>query len=366
MGEKLHNILILGAGNIGRLIAFLLSQTDDYTVFLADKSIDLLELKEVKKNASNLQLFTLDATNEVDLTVFLKENAIHTILSSLPFFCNVQVAKVAKKCHLNYFDLTEDVATTQAIMALAKDEPRAFVPQCGLAPGFISIVANELMKQFDTLDTVKLRVGALPINSSNALHYCLNWSTDGLINEYGNECEAIIDGKEVKVQPLEHLEEIKIDGLTYEAFNTSGGLGTLANTYRERVKNLSYKTIRYPGHCEKIRFLMNDLKMNQDRTTLKRLLEKSIPKSGQDLILIYVSITGYKNNKLEEINYDKKLYPKDFGGLRWSAIQMSTASQICTIVDLITQQPKQYSGFIKQEEFTLADITNNRFGEYYA
>ena len=100
----------------------------------------------------------------------------------------------------------------------------------------------------------------------------------GLINEYGNLCQGIENGEEVNMLPLGDLEEIKIDGLTYEAFNTSGGIGSLANSYMGRVKNINYKTIRYPGHCEKIRFLMNDLKLNYDRDTLKRILENVILK----------------------------------------------------------------------------------------
>ena len=138
-----------------------------------------------------------------------------------------------------------------------------------------------------------MRVGALPTNISNALQYSLTWSTDGLINEYGNPCDAIENGKAVRLLPLEGLEEIKIDGLTYEAFNTSGGIGSLADTYHGKVKHFSYKTIRYPGHCEKIKFLMNDLKLNDDRDTLKRIFEHAIPKTFQDVVLVYVSVTWH-------------------------------------------------------------------------
>ncbi len=258
------------------------------------------------------------------------------------------------------------MATTQAVLELAQDVTSAFVPQCGLAPGFISIVANNLMQNFPTLDTVKMRVGALPINISNSLEYSLTWSTDGLINEYGNMCNAIEQGKEVATLPLEALEEIKIDGLAYEAFNTSGGIGSLATTYSGKVKNLSYKTIRYPGHCEKIRFLMNDLKLNEDRTTLKRILENAIPKTYQDVVLVYVSVTGIQDNLFIEENYVKKFYPQIVHGVNWSAIQLTTASALCTILDLILSQPGKYSGLIRQEAFALEDLTNNRFGQYYA
>src|SRR6185312_1733843 len=134
----------------------------------------------------------------------------------------------------NYFDLTEDTKTASAVTELSQHATTAFVPQCGLAPGFISIVANQLMQHFPSLDSVKMRVGALPINISNALQYSLTWSTDGLINEYGNLCQGIVNGKEVQLLPLDDLEEIKIDGLTYEAFNTSGAIRSLASPRLDR------------------------------------------------------------------------------------------------------------------------------------
>lgn len=262
--------------------------------------------------------------------------------------------------------MTEDIKTADEVEKLSKDLSTAFVPQCGLAPGFISIVANELMQRFPKLHTVKMRVGALPVNISNALQYSLTWSTDGLINEYGNPCQAIIDGKEVNVMPLQDLEEIKIDGLSYEAFNTSGGIGTLAETWKNKVDLISYKTIRYPGHCEKMRFLMNDLHLNEDRETLKRILENAIPKTHQDVVLVYVSVTGTKEDVFTEENYVRKFYPKIINGTQWSAIQLTTASSICAVMDLVVTQPDKYKGFIKQEQFSLNDISGNRFGQYYA
>src|SRR4029078_12843840 len=161
------------------------------------------------------------------------------------------------------------------------------------------------------------------------------WSTDGLINEYGNVCQAVENGEPVDLLPLEGLEEIKVDGLTYEAFNTSGGIGSLVQTYYGKVKHLSYKTIRYPGHCAKISFLMNDLKLNEDRETLKRIFEHAIPKTYQDVVLVYVSVTEMQDEQFIEENYVKKCYPKRMNSHRWSAIQLPTASGICGVVDLV-------------------------------
>jgi saccharopine dehydrogenase-like NADP-dependent oxidoreductase len=222
-----------------------------------------------------------------------------------------------------------------------------------------------LMRHFPELETVKMRVGALPSNVSNALQYSLTWSTEGLINEYGNTCEAIQDGKLVTLQPLEGLEEIEIDGLTYEAFNTSGGVGSLVETYLGKIKNLSYKTIRYPGHCEKIKFLMNDLKLNQERDTLKHILEHALPKTKQDVVLVYVSASGIQDGQFIEENYVKKFHPQTIDGHQWSAIQLTTASGICAVLDMVLTATKKYHGFIRQESFSFDELTKNRFGKYF-
>lgn len=361
----MHKVLVIGGGKIGSLITFLLANSDEYFVYLADIQ-ENNPFAHRLENLKNYKYVQLDANDEAGFDAFIKENPVDAVISSLPFYCNVPIAKAAAKHGLHYFDLTEDVETTSNVLEIAKNANTAFVPQCGLAPGFISIVANDLMKNFPTLDTVKMRVGALPTNISNALQYSLTWSTDGVINEYGNPCNAVENGEEVELMPLEGMEQIKIDGLTYEAFNTSGGIGSLAQTYAGKVQNLSYKTIRYPGHCDKMIFLMNDLKLNSDRETLKYVLERAIPKTYQDVVLVYVSVTGIQRDKFVEENYVRKFYPKVINGIRWSAIQLTTACGITSVVDLVLTQKDKYKGFVKQEQFSLADLTKTQFGEYYA
>lgn len=362
----MHCVLIVGAGKIGSLIAALLANSNDYTAFLADININTSQAKRLSNKTPNLNWVHLDAQNNTAVADFLRKNTMNTLVSSLPYYCNTAIATVAKEFNLNYFDLTEDTRSAGVINELARTATSIFMPQCGLAPGFISIVANHLIQHFPSLDTVKMRVGALPINISNALQYSLTWSTDGLINEYGNLCYGLENSKTVQLSPLDDLEEIKIDGLTYEAFNTSGGIGSLASTYADRIKQLNYKTIRYPGHCEKMRFLMNDLKLNYDRDTLKRILENVIPKTGQDVVLVYVSVTGLQDNQLMEENYVKKFYSKKVYDLEWSAIQLTTASSLCAVLDIVTNQPDKFHGLVKQEQISLEALTRNRFGQYFA
>jgi saccharopine dehydrogenase-like NADP-dependent oxidoreductase len=362
----MKDILVLGAGKIGALISGLLAASGDYRVQLADKVDGAADEVAAAHGLDTIQPFGFDASDSDKLTAHVKKHKPEAVISGLPFYCNVGVAEVARNEKLHYFDLTEDVEVTKAVRKLADGADTVFVPQCGLAPGFISIAANELIQHFDELRSVKLRVGALPQHPNNVLKYSLTWSTDGVINEYGNPCQSIIDGEEVDVLPLEGLEEIEIDGTLYEAFNTSGGLGSLAETYDGRVTSMNYKTIRYPGHCEQIRLLMNGLKLNNDRATLKRILENAVPQTLQDVVIIYAAVTGIQDGQLLEENYVNKVYPEVVGGRLWSAIQITTAAGVCSVMDRILQSSDSHKGFIAQEEFSLQNILENRFGEYYA
>jgi saccharopine dehydrogenase-like NADP-dependent oxidoreductase len=360
----MKQVLMLGAGKVGSLIACLLSETGDYQICVGDSDNNAIQrMKELAQ--PNITLLAVDATDQAALEQFLGCHNADAVISGLPYYCNFAVAEAALKFGLHYFDLTEDVAVSRHIAKISAGAQTAFVPQCGLAPGFISIIANELMTHFEELDTVKLRVGALPINPSNALKYSLTWSTDGLINEYGNPCHGVEDGKAAVLLPLEGYETIEVDGLLYEGFNTSGGIGTLAETYHGKVRTMNYKTLRYPGHCEKVNFLMRDLKLNEDRGTLKRILENAIPKTLQDVVLIYVSVSGKQGGELFEENYVKKFYPRQIVGRLWASIQVTTASSLCAVVDLILNSPAAPKGFVTQESIKYKDFLENRFGQFY-
>ena len=361
----MYKILVAGAGKIGSLITYLFLRSKRYEIWLIDKDFKGIDCSRLPDD-SLLHRVILNVQDEIELDFFLRQNDFNAIISSLPYFCNIQVAEMARKFSLHYFDLTEDVKVSSAIKSIAKGAKSAFVPQCGLAPGFIGLVTNNLIESFSQVDSVKMRVGALPINVSNALQYSLTWSTEGIINEYGNVCYGIENKKIVALRPLEGLEEIQIDGVLYEAFNTSGGLGGLGELYVEKVENLDYKTIRYPGHCEKMNFLMNGLLLNNNRDILKLILERAIPKTYQDVVVIYVSVTGIENGEFVEKNYVNKLYPQKIGKYTWSSIQITTASAICAVVDIILNNTGDYQGYIYQEQFELKTFLKNQYGQYYA
>lgn len=351
-------VLLLGAGNIGIAVAELLGRTPDYQLTIADRDNERLA-----GVPSHVAKFTLDVTSRVELRAAL--SGMDIVLSACPFFLNVTIAEMAREANVHYFDLTEDVTTARRVRELAKDADTVFVPQCGLAPGFISIAAHDLAKRFDKLNRVRMRVGALPLFPSNALKYNLTWSTAGLINEYCNPCHVIHDGEVRDVLPLEGLESFSLDGTEYEAFNTSGGLGTLWETLHGQVDYLNYKTIRYPGHCELIRFLCNDLRLGERRKLFEDVLEHAVPVTAQDVVLIFVTVSGTKNGRLVQETYTKKVYHGRVGDTELSAIQITTAAALCAMVDLHGNGHLPKTGFIKQEDVPLATFLGNRFGKYY-
>jgi saccharopine dehydrogenase-like NADP-dependent oxidoreductase len=251
------------------------------------------------------------------------------------------------------------------VREIAANADTVFMPQCGLAPGFVSIAAYELVKRFDSLRRVRMRVGALPLFPSNALKYNLTWSTAGLINEYCNRCEVIYDGERREVLALEGYEQFSLDGVTYEAFNTSGGLGTLCETLEGTVDNLNYKTIRYPGHCELIRFLCNDLRLGKRRELFQDVLEHAVPVTTQDVVLVFITVSGHKGEKLVQESYSKKVYHGKVGRLDLAAIQITTAAALCAVVDLQREGKLPKKGFVKQEDVSLVDFLENRFGRHY-
>jgi saccharopine dehydrogenase-like NADP-dependent oxidoreductase len=162
-------------------------------------------------------------------------------------------------------------------------------------------------------------------------------STDGLINEYGNPCEAVHEGRQIETLPLEGLEHFSLDGIDYEAFNTSGGVGTLCETLAGKVRTLNYKTIRYRGHRDLMAFLINELRLNDDRAVLKDILEKAVPITVQDVVLIFCTVSGWKNGHLIQVTDARKIYHGECFGGQYSAIQITTAGSLCAVLDLHTQ-----------------------------
>ena len=331
-------IAIVGSGNIGWALKQLLKKDFEINQGDIEDGFDALDISQVKD--------------------FLKGN--DAVISAGPFKVNKNIAKIAAEQGVAYFDLTEDVETTDFIKTL--DSKNILMPQCGLAPGAINICAASMMKEFDSVNEVLMRVGALPRFTTNEMSYYLSWSTNGLINEYCNEADAIYEGKAVKLMPLEGIEKIVIEGESFEAFNTSGGCATMCETYENQVENLSYKTIRYPGHVNHMKFLFNDLHLKKNKEILEKLFDKEVPRTKNDVIIFFVKVIGIIDGVLQEKTYLRKIYGND----KLSAIQLTTASGVCSVLKMHLDGKMKGSGFVKQESLNWSDFLENKYGQVYA
>jgi saccharopine dehydrogenase-like NADP-dependent oxidoreductase len=355
----MNEVLLVGGGKIGAMITELLANCGDYRVTVADRSAAALAGVAAHECVATLELDVTDAAALADALT-----GKFAVLSAVPFSLTGHVADGAAAAGVHYFDLTEDVKTTRHVAELAKTAASVMMPQCGLAPGFVSIAAHDLAKRFEELDEVRMRVGALTEHPTNRLKYELTWSVEGLVHEYLAECDAIVDGKACKVQPLEGHESLTLEGIDYEAFNTSGGVGTLGATLAGHVGNLNYKTIRYPGHCEIMKRLIRDLRL--DEATLTEIFGYALPRTSQDVVLIFVSATGKIGGEFKEETLMRKVRSRVEGGVHWSAIQITTASAICAALDLVREGRLPEQGFVRQEDVTLEDFIANRFGQAFA
>ena len=364
---NMKELVILGAGKIGRMVCHFMSQArteaaPSYSVRIGDAAQAAID--QVTKEYPEVKGQVVDFSDAKSVDAILK--GAWAVISCAPFHCNPVIAERSKAHGVHYFDLTEDVEVTNQVKELAKDSKTLFAPQCGLAPGFITITANHLMQSMTEVSDLRLRVGALPRYPSNRLKYNLTWSTAGLINEYCNPCEAVENGELTTVPPMEQLEHMTIDGVEYEAFNTSGGLGTLAITLKDKVKHVNYKTMRYPGHCDLMKFLLHDLQMQDNQEELGRIFEKSLPATFQDQIVIFVSATGQYQGRLAERTYAKTIYHQNIDGKNWSGIQITTAAGVTAIVDMLADGMLPTSGLLKMEDVNYDKFLANRFGKYYA
>lgn len=351
----MKKIAVLGMGKVGSLVGVLLHANFQVT------GVD------AKKPHYNYPLpFPIvegDLANLAYLEEIVKEN--DAVVSCLPFFLNKSIAKCCCENNKHYFDLTEDVPTTDYIRELSKTANCVLAPQCGLAPGLIGIVGANLASQFTQLRDIELRVGALPKYPNGLLAYSFTWSPAGVINEYINDAEAIHNGERKMVTSLDGLEYINIEGKEFEAFTTSGGLGTMCETYEGKVDTLNYKTIRYPGHAKLMRFLLSELILKDRKELLTEILENAKPPVTEDVVYVYAVVEGWQDEKLLRSEYYRAFYPMDIAGKKWRAISWTTACSLAAVVEMVAKGTLTQKGFIKQEEIPFHLFLETENGKYF-
>jgi saccharopine dehydrogenase-like NADP-dependent oxidoreductase len=345
-------VTVLGLGKVGHLAAELLAASG-------------FEVTGVDMRAAD----TPFASRVADLTDASQIRAALTgqqaVLSCLPYHLNKVAASIAHDLGMHYFDLTEDVPTTRHIRELAKTSKGLMAPQCGLAPGFVGIVGAHLAQQFDRIRSIKLRVGALPQNPTGLLGYAFNWSPEGVVNEYLNDCEVIEEGVLKTVSAMEWTENIYIDGMQLEAFTTSGGLGTMCETYADRIENLDYKTMRYPGHVDLMNFFFHELLMRENRAEAGRILTNAKPPVDDDVVYVHVAAEGWTNDALRRREFVRAYYPIEIAGKSRTAIAWTTSASVVAVIEMVRDGTLPQQGFLKQEDIPLDPYLATRTGNYY-
>lgn len=348
-------VLIIGAGRIGLAAAGIFSTAAEYWVEVADATTEALD----RAKARGYRTRHLDASRRTDCIDALRDfdlvvNASRANLGST-------IATAALQTGTHYVDTVEDAG---AIRALAQEagHASAILPGCGLSPGLVANIAGELAGALEGPIDMVVRAGGLPVNPSTSLGYGLSWDVDGLIAEYTGLCQGIVEGALASLPPLQQYEHFVLNGRPYEAFSTSGGLGDLCVSLQPKVRNLSFKTIRYPGHLHLARFLLEELGLKRRHDILRTVLRYGVPDVVQDVLVIFISVRGQHEGVPAERSYVRKIYHEPMRStFPVSAMSYTSAAHVCAMVDLIREGSLQGRGVVRHENIPYRLIAENRF-----
>ena len=346
---------MLGLGKVGHLAATFLHQAGFQVTGIDQRH---------PAGSSEFEVVVADVADPDVIGRLLDDQ--QAVLSCLPYHLNRDVARAAHARGVHYFDLTEDVGTSQTITELSATANALMAPQCGLAPGFVSIVAASQAAGFDTCRSIRMRVGALPQHPTGLLGYAFNWSPEGVVNEYLNDCEVIEEGERKWVSSMEWRETLYIHGTQLEAFTTSGGLGTLCDSFHGTVQNIDYKTIRYPGHMELMNFFFHELLMRERRELAGQILTNAKPPVSDDVVYVHVSSEGTIGGQLRRVEFVRAYTPKVVGGAANTAIAWTTAGSVAAVIELVRTGVLPPSGLLRQEHIRLDDFLATPTGALFA
>jgi lysine 6-dehydrogenase len=311
-------IAVIGAGLMGRAAVFDLARAGDVEqVGVFDVDAQLAKTVAEKYGDGKAISAPLDAGDESAAEKILKN--YQSAVSCVTYRYNPGLTRAAIKagCHLVDLGGNNDTVRTQMDMTAEAEKAGVIVvPDCGLAPGMVSVMVADGVAKFDTVKSVRIRVGGLPQSPRPPLNYQMVFSAEGLINEYWEPCVIIEGGKKKTVNPMSDVETLEFDGVgTLEAFYTSGGTSTLPETYGGKIDFLDYKTIRYPGHCQLFKTMLEiglasrkPVKVGdqsvEPRAVLKAVLDQNLSFGDLDLVLVRVTLDGVKDGKPKSVVYE--------------------------------------------------------------
>jgi lysine 6-dehydrogenase len=355
-------ILVLGAGRMAYgVVHDFLTQIPDMEVHLADISENALEQIQGHFKDKRLVVHRLKVDDPVRIPALMKK--MEGVLSAVPYDYNLQLTRwaIENKCHFVDLGGNNTVVNRQFMLDVkAKKAGVSIIPDCGLAPGMASVLAAHIIKQFDTVETLTIRVGGLPLQPQNPLRYMLVFSVHGLINEYIEPAVIIQDSQITTVPSMTGLEELEFPAPfgKLEAFYTSGGTSTLPQTYLGKIQNLNYKTIRYPGHGHLIKAMISLGFTTEQAVTVGKhnfsrrevfesLLYDPLTYQSEDVVLIRLWAKGIKNNVPEQYTYEAIEYG-DYKN-KLTAMMRTTAFPATIILIMLIKGRIQARGVLHQE-----------------
>ena len=356
-------ILVLGAGRMGLGAAFDLVHNSPGVEAVTVADFDLNKANDVaaRVGTSKIEAKHVDASNYDDIVALMRGH--DSAISCVNYWYNESLSKAAIETGTNFCDLGGNNYVVDSQLALDAEAKAAginIIPDCGLAPGMVSILAMHGAANFDRLDEVHIRVGGLPQDPQPPLNYQLVFSVEGLINEYIEVARVIRDGKIIEVESMTEIEELSFDGFPpLEAFQTSGGTSTLPDTFIGKIRELDYKTIRYAGHCEKFKTMIDlglcsseEIVVDYAKVTPRKvfgdLLQKHLPADGPDYVLVRLDFVGEKNGETNKLRYDIVDKQDEATGL--SAMMRMTAFPASIIAQMMASGDVLERGATPQEK----------------
>jgi len=304
--------LILGAGLMGRaLVHDLIINSGVGPVTVVDMDMSKLEPLVERYGSKGLSMTSIDINDRKATAKLLAGHEV--LVNATSYSLNVALTRLAIENHCHMLDLGGNMMVVEEQLNMAKEAEGADVtilPNCGLAPGMANVMGAWLLKGLDVAKTLKIFVGGLPLEPVPPLNYMQLFSVQGLINEYVEPVDAIIDGKLVRLSPLEDIEPVEFPEPfgRLEAFNTSGGISMMVKEYEGRVDTMYYKTLRYPGHCAIFKAMLDVGLMSDDlvtiddvmlspRAVLEDALARHLPKEAPDVTLMHIEAKGILDGK---------------------------------------------------------------------
>lgn len=356
-------ILVLGAGRMGHGAVFDLIHNSPGVeqVTVADSDLKKAEAVADAVGTSRVDAHHIDVSNYSDVLALMRGH--DSVISCVNYWYNLSLSKAAIETRANFCDLGGNNYVVDEQLALDNDAKAAginLIPDCGLAPGMVSILAAHGAARFDTVDEIHIRVGGLPQHPEPPLDYQLVFSVEGLINEYVEVARIIRNGEITTVPSMTELEELSFDQIArpLEAFQTSGGTSTLPDTFSGKVKELDYKTIRYAGHCDKFKTMIDlglcsseeivaDFQNVKPRKVFGELLQRNLPADGPDYVLVRLDFAGDRDGHKQKLRYDIVDKRDETTGL--SAMMRTTAFPASIIAQMMAREDVLMRGAIPQE-----------------